>query len=206
MSTTPKEHNKPTRKKCTKPQRSGIPRTTHRRNAAGFTFLEAIVVTALVLLIATLVSVRLFGWSRNSRLERDAGRFARTLRVAAREAAIRQRNVAVSIDIYDGWYTVYEANEQNDYDDVEPLIASQGLNYYWIDKIDYADGTSQRSGRVIITIAPTGFQSSLLFSLIDRDDRSCYLRCDHFTPNVFVSQKPLELPETRTRVSFTTPF
>lgn len=179
---------------------------TRHQNAGGFTFLEAIVVIALMLLIATLVSVRLFGWSQNGRLERDAGRFGRMLRVAAREAAIRQHNVAVSIDIYDGWYTVYEANEQNDYDDVEPLIATQGLNYYWIDKIDYADGTSQRSGRVIITIAPTGFQSSLLFHLIDRDDRTCWLRCDQFTPNVFVSKQPLELPETRTRVSFTTPF
>lgn len=159
-----------------------------------------------MVLVATIVSVRVFGWSRHGRLERDAGRFARTLRVAAREAAIRQRNVAVSIDIYDGWYTVYEANERNNYEDAEPLIATQGLNYYWIDKIDYADGDSQRSGRVIITIAPTGFQSSLLFHLIDRDDRTCYIRCDHFTPNVLVSNQTLELPETRTRVSFTAPF
>ena len=178
-----------------------------RRRTAGYTLLEALIVTAILLAMVGLVSVKVYGRVRQSRLDRDAGRFARTLRVAAEEALLRQRDVAVVIDVYDGYYTVYEANEHNDYGEgVETLIAEQQLDYYWIDDISYSDGRHQYSGQVIITIAPTGWQSSILFQLIDRDDREYYMRCDQFTPRVICSREPLELPRPRKSVSLTAPL
>jgi len=160
-----------------------------------------VVVIALLLLLVSLVSVDLHGRLRQVRADRDATRFARTLRLAAEEAILRRQSLVVVIEVYDGYYTVYEANAKNEYYDAEPLLPRASLDHYWIDQIEFDDGSQQYSGEVIITVGPEGFPSSLLFHLVDRDDRRMYVRCDRFTPRVVWAAQPLEMPEVRAAVS-----
>jgi len=173
----------------------------------GFTLLETIVVLVIMALMLVIVVGNVFGYIQQLRLDEDVRRFARTLRLSAEEAMMRSRDVAVVIEVLDGYYTVYEAKENDIYREIDtPLVERQGLDICWIDKINHEDGTNQYSGELILRATPSGWNRSVVFDLIDKEGRRRYLRCDRLTTKVTESKQPLELLEPREQVSMTAPI
>ena len=155
----------------------------------------------LLALAMSIVALDLFGMIGRSVFDKDVGRFARTLRVTAEQAIFRGETLAVVIDVRDGYYTVYEANSEDRYDDLEPLIDRKGLDECYIETIEFADGSHQFSGELILHATAEGWESSWLFELIDLDERLRWLRCDGFTPRVVVDNQPLEMLEAHSELS-----
>ena len=175
--------------------------------ASGQTLLEAVLVLALLALILGLVALNLFGMIGRSVFDEDVGRFARTLRLTCEQAMRRRQQLAVVIDVTDGYYTVYEANSQDRYtDELEPLIEQQGLDECYIDSVELSDGGQQFSGELILHATPQGWQESWLFSFIDLNEQLRWLRCDRRTMRVMVDNQPLVLPEALREVSMTAPL
>jgi len=196
-------HNKPKRRSIyTMGQVHSI-----RPAGIGFTLLETVVVLVIMALMLGIVVGNVFGYLQQLRLNEDVSRFARTLRLSSEEAVMRGREIAVVIEVLDGYYTVYEANDNNIYREIDtPIIERQGLDICWIDKINHEDGTNQYSGELILRATPGGWNRSVVFDLIDKEGRRRFLRCDHLTTRVIESKQPLELLEPREQVSMTAPI
>ncbi len=172
--------------------------------AAGLTLIECVVVMALMALLLTMVAFNASAMVRRARLDRDISRFARTLRMAARQAVFTGKDMLVVIEVTDGYYSVYQAKEPGslDYNSDEPVIDQQSLDYYYIDKIDFDDGTHQYSGKLILQATPKGWSRSFVFNFLDDQNKSRrYIRCDRFTWRVVCSLHPLKIIEARTDVS-----
>ena len=164
-------------------------------------------VLAMLSLILGLVALNLFGIIGRSVFDEDAGRFARTLRLTCEQAMRRRKQLAVVIDVTDGYYTVYEANTKDRYtDEMEPLIEQQGLDECYIDSVEFADGSQQFSGELILHATAQGWQESWLFTLIDLNEQLRWLRCDRWTMRVMVDNQPLVLPEALREVSMAAPL
>ena len=173
----------------------------------GFTFLEAIVVVALLALMVTLAAVNLFGAYERARLDRDVARFARTLRLVTEQAVFRGRELAVAIEVTDGYYTIYETDGQGQFDpDAEPLIDRQSLDYCYIDDMEFADGSHQYSGEVVLYATPQGWSGSVIFNLIGLNEQRLFLTCRSSTTQVIVDNKPLEMPRPQQTVSIGSPI
>ena len=173
----------------------------------GFTFLETIVVVALLALMVTIAAVNLFGTYERARLGRDVARFARTLRLATEQAIFRGRDLAVAIEVTDGYYTIYEIDDQGHFDpDAEPLIARQSLDYCYIDDMEFADGSHQYSGEVVLYATPQGWSGSVIFNLIGLNEQRLFLTCRSATTQVIVANQPLEMPKPQQSVSIASPI
>ena len=176
-------------------------------SARGYTLLETVVVLTLLALLISLVAASVFGGLKRSRLDSDVAQFARTMRLAAEQAVLTGETFAVAIEIYDGYYEIYEDNDENvngANGDIEPLIERQSLDRCWIDEIEFEDGSRVYSGEVVFRATPEGWKDSLIFRIKDRDDRWRYIRCDKFTTNVTVARKPLELLQPQESLSMRT--
>ncbi len=66
--------------------------------ARGFTFVETIVVAAIILLLAGFFSVNLIDRIPEAKLDRDVAQFVHTLRGAVQEAILRQETLTVISD------------------------------------------------------------------------------------------------------------
>ncbi|MBN1845477.1 MAG: hypothetical protein JW810_07320 [Sedimentisphaerales bacterium] len=159
-------------------------------------------VLVIMALLVTMLTVRMVDRLPRVRLDRDVQRFVHTLRATAEEAVRRSQTFAVVIDVYDGYYTVYEVDEKDQIDqNVEPFIEQQALDECWIDEMEFEDGSHQYSGQVILRATAEGWSGSLLFRLIDREDRQRYVRCDRFTTRVIADRHPLELLEAKSQIA-----
>ena len=174
----------------------------------GHTFLEAMIAVAIVALVMGIVSVNLFGMMERSRLNKDVGDFARTLRLTAEQAITRGQKLAVVIDVIDGYYSVYEANEENIYDadEIEPLIERQSLDYCYIDDIEFQDGSRQYSGELILYADRQGWTATTIFSLLGLKEQLRFIVCEQVTPRVRVSNQVPDLLLGQEDVSMTTPI
>jgi len=174
----------------------------------GHTFLEAITAVAIVALVISVVGVNLFGMLERSRLNRDVADFARTLRLTAEQAITRGQELAVVIEVTDGYYTVYEANEKDIYDadEIEPLIERQSLDFSYIDDIEFEDGSRQYSGELILHADRVGWSSTVVFSLLGLKEQPRFVVCEKLTPRVTVSNQPLDLLLGQEDVSMTLPI
>jgi len=163
----------------------------------------------LIAFLFGLVSVNVVEASRRARLDDDLGRFTRTLRTAADYAAYSGKTVAVVLDVTDGFYTVFEANEKDSYNDMEsePIIEQQSLDWCYIEEVEREDGSRQYSGEIVLHVTPRGWSESVLFYLLDdRNNLHRFVRCDRFTPRVAESRTPLFLLETYEELSISTPI
>jgi len=177
------------------------------RGGAGYTLLESVVILAVLALLTSIVSVSVFGSYMHRRLDADVAAFARTLRLAAEHAVLQGETFAVVIEVYDGKYSVYPANPENDYfDNDETLLEPQRLERCWIDEIEFEDGSPQYSGEVVIQATPQGWAGSILVHLLDKDDRARYLRLDKLTTNVVVDRNELSLLEPQKNVYMLSPL
>ena len=172
----------------------------------GYTLFEAVVVMALLILMFSLVSVNIFSRIKQTRMNEDVGRFARTLRIAAREAVMRQKDLLVVVDVYDGYYSLYVDDPEEPYSEAsEPLLDPEQLSFCWIDEIEFEDGSRQYSGQLRLRATPRGWSGSRLMKLVYEKRGSDlrmerYLRCDRFTTRVTVSRKPISLPQAKPRL------
>ena len=172
------------------------------RRTRGFTFVETIVVAAIILLLAGFFSVNLIDRIPEAKLDRDVGQFVNTLRGAVQEAILRQENLVVVIEVHDGYYTVYQESEPGEYDeDAEPLFEREQLRCCWIDEMEFEDGERQYSGMVKIKATPHGWSGSMLFNLLDKDDRERFVRIDRYTTRGIMDNKPLELLEAKNTIT-----
>jgi hypothetical protein len=163
---------------------------------------EAIFAVVVLALIIGIAAVNLPGIVQSAKFDRDVARFSRTLRLAAEQAILRNQRLAIVIDVYDGYYTVYEANEDDVYNEqVEPFIERQGLDFCYIDDIEFEDGSHQYSGELIMYATPQGFGAPILMTLIDLEEQYRFLSCRRLTTYVEVSKQPLELPEAKAELS-----
>ena len=179
---------------------------TSTRSTRGSTLLEALFVVAILALMISLVVVDFTGMIRRSRLDEDVARFSRTMRLTAEQAVLRGRDLAVVVEITDGYYTVYEANEENRYGgELEPVIAQQSLDRCYIDQTDFEDGTHQYSGELILRATPEGWATSIVLNLRGIYDRQRFVRYDRATTRVIVARQPLYLPEPQEQVYMTVP-
>jgi len=192
------------RSRWTDPARARLRR---RRYSLGHTLIEALLVVGIMAVILTIAAPRMIGWLGRSAVDEDVGRFVRTLQTTAQEAIYRGRRLAVVIEVLDGYYTVYEANSEDRYEqDLEPLIERQGLDECYIENIEFADGSQQFSGELVLHAAAQGWESSWLLTLIDLDEQLRWVRCDRGTIRVISDRQPLALPEPRTSVSISSPL
>jgi len=174
--------------------------------SSGYTLFEAVVVMALLVLMFSLVGVNIFGRIKQTRMNEDVGRFARTLRMVVREAVIRQKDLVVEVEVYDGYYSVYVDDPEEPYSEAsEPLLEPEQLSFCWIDEIEFANGSRQYSGQLRLRATPQGWSGSWLMKLVYEKRGSDlrmerYLRCDRFTTKVTVSRKPISLPQPKTRL------
>jgi len=170
--------------------------------ARGFTFVETVVVTAIILLLAGFISVNLIDRIPEAKLDRDVAQFVNTLRGAVQEAILRQENLTVVIEVHDGYYTVYQDRGLSEYDeDAEPLFDREQLRRCWIDDVEHESGEHQYSGVVTFKATPQGWSGSVLFHLLDKDDRVRFVRIDRYTTRVIMDEKPLELMEAKNTIT-----
>ena len=177
----------------------------------GYVLIELVIVFFIIGLLLSFVLPNAFDRIRQGRLEEDVSQFARTLRTVTEQAILRGKELAVVIDVTDGYYTVYESqredkdkNEQEQSEDAITIIDRQGLDLCYIEQIDYKDGSHQYSGDLIMYATAQGWKASVVFNLIDdRDERRRFVRCDRLTARVVVSRKPLEMIEPQAEVSMT---
>ena len=173
-----------------------------RARRGGHTLVEAVFAVVVLAIIIGIVAVNLPGIVQSAKFDRDVGQFSRTLRLAAEQAIFRNERLAIVIDVYDGYYTVYEANEDDVYNEqVEPFIERQGLDFCYIDDIEFEDGSHQYSGELILYATPQGFAAPILMTLIDLEEQYRFLSCRRLTTHVQVSKQPLELPEAKAELS-----
>jgi type II secretory pathway pseudopilin PulG len=180
-----------------------------RGEAAGLTLIECVVVMALMTLLLSMIAFNASAMIRRAKLTSDISRFARTLRMAAQQAVLSGKDILVVIEVTDGYYTVYQADAPGslDYDSNDPLIERDSLDYYYIDKIDFDDGSHQYSGKLILRATAKGWGRSFVFNFLDdRDESRRYIRCDRFTWRVVSSQHPLEIIKARSNVSMSSPI
>ena len=181
-------------------QRHRYPISRHVRS--GFTFVEAIMAGAILLLLVAFFSVNLIDRIPEAKLDRDVAQFVNILRGAVQEAILRQENLVVVIEIHDGYYTVYQESEPGEYDeDAEPLFEREQLRRCWIDEVEHENGEHQYSGMVIFKATPQGWSGSVLFNLLDKDDRERFVRIDRYTTRVIMDEKPLELLEAKNTIT-----
>ena len=175
----------------------------------GYVLIELIVVFLIIGLLLSFALPNAFDRIRQTRLEDDVSQFARTLRTVTEQAILRGKELAVVIDVTDGYYTVYESQredmDENELDESEedmPIIDRQGLDLCYIEQIDFEDGSHQYSGDLIMYATAQGWKASVVFNLIDdRDERRRFVRCDRLTARVVVSRQPLEMIEPQAEVS-----
>ena len=147
------------------------------------------------------------GMIQRTQLDDDVGCFARSMRTAAEQAAITGRTLAVVIEVTDGFYTVYEANSDNDYgEDANMILERQSLDRCYIDEIDFEDGTHQYSGELILQVTSQGWTAGVVLNLIDLHEHRRYVRFERQRPRVTVAHEMLYLPEPRSEVSMNTPL
>lgn len=190
------------------PRCSSRPRRAAARRP-GFTFVEMVLVVTMITILFTLVGLGGMSLLRGERIKEDVGLFARTLRTAAEQAIFRQKTLVVVIEVTDGYYTVFEENEDNDYrsEDIEPVIDRKSLDVCYIDLMEWEDGSQQFSGEAYLRATPQGWKSAVLFEFLDdRDAQRCYVRIDRLTPRVVFSRQPLELLQARSSVSMSNPI
>jgi len=170
--------------------------------ARGFTYVEIVVVIAIILLLAFLFSVNLIDRIPDAKLDRDVSQFVNTLRGAVQEAILRQENLVVVIEVHDGYYSVYPESDPGEYDeDTEPLFEREQLRRCWIDEMEFEDGSHQYSGKITFWATPHGWSGSVLFNLLDKDDRERFVRIDRYTTRVIMDEKPLELLEAKNTIT-----
>ena len=170
----------------------------------GVSLVETVVVLVILLLLVTMISPSVLGMGERAELDEDLKRFGRTLRLTAEEAVKTGKTLAVVIDVMDGYYTVYEANDDNRYNgDQEAVIETSSLDKCWIDEIIFEDGSHQYSGELFLRATPHGWGGSVLLNIIDKDDRARFVRCDRATTRVLVKRQPLGMLEAREEVSMT---
>jgi prepilin-type N-terminal cleavage/methylation domain-containing protein len=168
----------------------------------GFTFVEVIVVAAIILLLVGFFSLRLLDRIDDAKLDRDVNQFVTTLRGAVQEAILRKENLAVVIEVHDGYYTVYQETEPGKYDEeVEPLFTTEQLRLCWIDDMQFDDGEHQYSGKITFWATPQGWSGSVLFNLLDDEDRERFVRIDRYTTRVLMDEQPLELLEAKSTIT-----
>jgi len=171
--------------------------------------IELMLAMTLVAFLSGLAFVNVNETVRRARLDNDVGRFTRTLRTAADYAAYSGKTVAVVLDVTDGYYTVYEANAKDSYDDmdIEPIMEQQALDWCYIEEVELEDGSKQYSGEIILHVTPRGWGASVLFYLLDdRNNLHRFVRCDRFTPRVVQSRTPVYLLETHEELSLSMPI
>ena len=174
---------------------------------AGYTLIETLFAVVILVILVSIVAVNLPGVIRKSRFDRDVAQFSQTLRIAAEQAIFRNQRLAIVIDVYDGYYTVYPANEQDRYtDELEPLIDRQGLDHCYIDDIEFEDGSHQYSGELIMYATPTGFGATVLMTLVDLDQQYLFLSCNRLTTQAVVAPQPPDVPLPQTELSLSTPI
>lgn len=182
-------------------------RRPERTGAGGFTLIEAVVVLLIVSLMISLVMMDVVGVFRRQELKEDIGRFSQTLSIAAEQAVFSRTTYLVVIEVMDGYYTVYEDLGDGRYDEFEPLLETDSLNRFYIETIEFEDGSKQYSGEVILRATAQGWESSVLFSLLDdENDRQSYLRCDRLTTRNVVSNLPLDFFWPLEEVSMSDPI
>jgi len=166
-----------------------------RPASSGFTLMETAVAFTIIALILGLVLFDMHEMIRRDRLDNDVARFVRTLRLTAQEAVLRGEELVVFIEITDGYYTVYEVDEEKEETQTESsLIERRGLDWCYIEQMELEDGSCQYSGEYNLRATPLGWSRSLVFNLIDdRDERRRYVRCDRMTTQVKSTSQPLEL-------------
>lgn len=168
----------------------------------GFTFVETIVVAAVILILVALFSLRLIDRVDDAKLDRDVEQFVNTLRGAVQEAILRQENLAVVIEVHDGYYTVYPETIPGEYDEESlPLFQREQLRRCWIDEMEFEDGSHQYSGKITFWATPRGWSGSLLFNLLDKNDRERFVRVDRYTTRVIMDEKPLDLLEAKNTIT-----
>jgi len=139
--------------------------------------------------------------TRRASIDRDVFQFANTLRSTAEYAMFTGSECIVVIDIYGGYYSVYETSDEEGYYDLSPLMEPGSLDICWIQQVGFEDGTNQYSGELIVHAGSQGWRKSLVFDLIDdRNELQRFVRCDHNTTNVLSSNQPLELLEPQEEV------
>ena len=190
--------------------------TRGKRNSCGLVLIEIVLVFLIISLMLGIAVPNVIKVVRKTRLDADAARFARTLRTTAELAVLYGRELDVVIDVIDGYYTIYDKDreeESNDetindgYEYIEPVIERQGLDYCYIEQIDFPDGSHQYSGELILHATAEGWGTSIVFNLIDdRNQRKRYVRCDRQTVRVKESRQPLNMLEAKKEVSMTTPM
>ena len=178
------------------------------RAMAGHTLIEAVLAVAIMALIVGIAAVSLVAMVDRSRLDKDVGKFARTLRTAAEQAVFRNENIEVVIEVLEGYYTVYQDGKKNeaDQEEDEPLIDRQVLEEFYIEDIEFEDGSHQYSGEIVLKATPQGWKGSVLINLISVDDKMRFVRCDRMTTGVIDSRQMLELPESQSHVSMYSPM
>lgn len=177
---------------------------TRSHGLAGFTLIEMIVVMLIFTLMVSLVAMDVVGVFRRGQLDEDVARFSRTLTLAAEQAIFNRKNYLVVIEVMDGYYTVYEDLGDGQFDEFDPLLDRESLDWCYLETIEYEDGSQQYSGEVILRATPAGWEHSVLFSLIDdENDRQRFLRCDRLTPRNAVSNQPLDFLWAQETVSMT---
>ena len=173
----------------------------------GMTLIELVVVMLIISLMVGMVIMDVVSSYRRERLDEDLARFSETLTLAAEQAIFDRKTYLVVIEVMDGFYTVYEELSDGQYDELDPLLDTEVLNWCYIETIEYEDGSTQYSGEVILRATPSGWESSVLFSFLDdKNDRQRYLRCDQTTARNVVSNLPLDFFWPEKEVSMLSPI
>jgi type II secretory pathway pseudopilin PulG len=181
-----------------------LPRRGH---SAGLTLIEMVVVMLIMSLMVGMVIIDVVSAFRRGRLDEDVARFSETLTLAAEQAIFNRKNYLVVIEVMDGYYTVYEELGDGQYDELDPLLETEVLNWCYIETIEYEDGSRQYSGEVTLRATPTGWENSVLFSFLDdENDRQRFLRCDQMTARNVVSNRPLDFFWPEEQVSMVNPL
>jgi hypothetical protein len=172
-----------------------------RQVTRGLVLLEIIVVFAIIAMLIGIVVMDPVLRTRRASIDRDVSLFANTLQSTVEYAMFTGSECIVVIDIYGGYYSVYETADEEGYYDLSPLMEPGSLDICWIQQVGFEDGTNQYSGELIVHADSQGWKRSLVFDLIDdRNELQRFVRCDHNTSNVLSSKQPLELPEPQEEV------
>ena len=157
---------------------------------------------ALMSLLAAFTMVNVIDNIERARVDEDIADFARAMRIAAQQAIFHNRNYVILIEVTDGYYTIYESdNEGVIADDAEPLLEAAVLDRVYIDEIEHEDGSHQYGNELMLHATPQGWKSSVMLLLLDPDERIRFLRCDRLTTRVVVSRQPLTMLAARSDVS-----
>ena len=157
---------------------------------------------ALMSLLAAFTMVNVIDNIERARVDEDIADFARAMRIAAQQAIFHNRNYVILIEVTDGYYTIYEADNQGLIDeDAQPLLDTAVLDRVYIEEIEYEDGSHQYGNELILHATPQGWKSSVMMILLDPEERIKFLRCDRLTTKVVVSSQPLTMLAARSDVS-----